>query len=421
MKQRTGRPTGRHGAAAPSGKRISIPWPVYLVLTLAVVVGVCVGAVARHWRQNPVKSLMQEPKQAAWADNLVPNDADIRLTWEYQPTELDAVPPGINVLAPTWLYVEANEAGNPVLVDLSGLDRPGFDPTGYLETAHAGGAQVWATVVSFDSDLSKAVVTNPEYRKQFLDALRAWVERYPVDGINLDFEKMDPADKAAFTDLAADCKQALGDRTLSCSVTVPTPTEQADNWYQCYDRGGLAEVCDYITLMTYDAHRDGDLTPVAGINWVHSRLQQTLLEVPSNKLVLGVPFYGVEYTYTVQEQDDLEAVAWSEGDNRKTITRAQVEALLDNGQLTRGDTVTSVIRWLDRGTWQPALGVTSYGFEDGQGLLHQIYLDDGLSLTQKGALVSQYSLAGVAVWQKKQGSDAMFEALAQGVAQKEDP
>lgn len=424
MKKLWNKAPGRHGHDASSKTpRKGLPWPVYLVAIVLVVLAAGVGVTVRHWKQNTVKSLMQAPQQPKWASQLVPRSGEsIALTWEYQPTELDAVPPGINVLAPTWLYVEATQSGAPRLVDLTELDRPGFDPTAYLETAHAAGAQVWATVVSFDSDLSRQVVTNPEQRQAFLSSLAAWLEQYPVDGINLDFEKMDPADKAAFTDFAAACKEVLGaQRLLSCSVTVPTPTEQVDNWYQCYDRGGLAEVCDYITLMTYDAQREGEMSPVAGINWVHSRLQQTLLEVPSNKLILGVPFYGVDYIYDAADQDDLKNLSWSEGDNRLIITTAQVRSLLEEGQLTRGDTVTTAVRWLDRGTWQPTLGTTSYSFEDGEGQIHQIYLDGGLSLTQKGALVEEYQLAGTAVWQKKQGNDAMFQALAQGAAAKEAP
>jgi spore germination protein len=121
-------------------------------------------------------------------------------------------------------------------------------------------------------------------------------------GIQVDFEGMSVKDKDAFTAFIAQLAQALHSAHLQLSVVaIPVLYQEPPTYYyklfqregDAYDLKALANVVDFISLMTYDQHR-GYTTPgpVAGLRWVQKALQLALQEVPKAKLSLGIPTYS---------------------------------------------------------------------------------------------------------------------------------
>ncbi len=368
--------------------------------------------------ETPV--LVQRPQEDAplWKENIQgPVQEPIVMAWAYQPTTLEAVPPGVNALAPTWFYIEEGEDGVAEVRDLAEMGRT-WDPTQYVETAHAGGAQVWGTVVSFDPDLSGQVVTEEAVQSAFVAKLAAWVEQYDLDGISFDMEKMDPANKEKFTALVERTKKALPEGcVVSVAVTVPLDWDSPNNWWQCYDRGGLAEVCDYIAVMAYDSSAASLMAPTAAIAWVEGRIQKLLEEVPSHQILMGVPFYGIDYQGEVID-GELSRIhpTWNTNSRAKvTITPGQVRRVLEEGKVTVGGVEITVDQWISKGVWDPELGMTTIAFSDTEGILHTYWCEDAKSLYQKGNLIQEYCLGGGAVWQFAFGSDPLWEAFARGM------
>jgi spore germination protein YaaH len=347
-----------------------------------------------------------------------PRPAQLTLAWQYRPKKLDTVPPGVNVLSPTWFYVEEDGNGNVVVNDIGSLAEGkvnGWDPAQYIQTAHAGGAKVWASVVSFDPDLSRIIVNDATQQAAFIQKLAAAVQSLGLDGINFDFEKMDPADKEKFTALIAATKQAMpANSMISVDVTVPLATEDPKNWWQCYDRKGLGVAADYVCVMAYD---NPDLEPVAAIGWVQDKMRMVLDQVPENKLLMGIPFFGVEYQFSIPEGvvlKDLPELTKSK--TRKTITPSTVTQLLSDGTYGSGKSKVEVQYWLDNGTWQQQSAMTRYAFVDQGNLLHVFYCDDDKSVEAKGKLLTRNAIAGAAVWRMEFGTDAMWAALSRGMA-----
>ncbi len=186
------------------------------------------------------------------------------------------------------------EDGRPELRDLKamGLDA---DYAAYRRSAHRAGAAVWGTVVSFDDALSKLVVT--EEAATFCEAVAWYARQLELDGVCLDFEyNMDPGDAQAYTALVARLRETL---PAGVPVAVAVTVQQAEtgNFYQC--DYCLLEVCaaDYVLLMAYDQYNaSSDMPgPVAGLDWTEEKLQRELADVPSDKLLLGIPFYYYGY------------------------------------------------------------------------------------------------------------------------------
>jgi spore germination protein YaaH len=369
------------------------------------------------------------PKRAPWkptgmdyGNTNVPmqaRDGYVCLAWQLNVKPLEAVPPGANVLAPRWFFVESDD-GAAVVTDpasrVNSKDRvSSWDPAQYVQTAHDGGAEVWAQVMSFTPKLSKQIVTDRERRDEFVGRIASWVRQYGLDGIDFDFENMDPKDAAQFTELVAACKQALPPGAKVCvDVTVPLKNPSPTNWYQCYDREGLGRAADYIAIMAYQYV---DMGPVAGIGWDRSVVRLTLGSVPSEKVLLGIPFYG----NCLQIEDLPQGVKYTEFPDIKKSTSHwnvfpySIQSLLENEYYMSGTKKIEVDYWIERGVWDDKEAVTRYSFIDIHGYLNLIYIDDERSLQVKGGLAVYERLGGVAVMRMDYGEDRLWNALCGGI------
>lgn len=339
-----------------------------------------------------------------WWRNIKPRPEDpVMLGWAYRPLALEQAHPAIQAFAPTWLYVEAdNETGTPRLYTVSELGR-NTDFAAYIQSAHQAGAKVWVTAVSFTPELTDALIHTPEAVDAFVDKLIAFCREWGADGVNLDFENMNPEHKYDYNAFAAHVTEALHahDLVVSADVTVPLEYEDPTNWWQCYDRAGLAEAVDYVALMAYDQHTDAkDPGPVGGLDWVEEKIRLTLAEIPSDKLLLGVPFYGRDFR---ERADGTTATA--------SVYRTQVESLLAEERYMSGSAEIVVDEWHVKNEREPDSGILYLEFTDREGTRHRIWYDDEVSLAARAALADKYHLAGVAAWQLSFGRDSYWDAL----------
>lgn len=381
------------------------------------------AALADVLRNFGIKPLRQpwQPTGVDYGNTRVPRtmeSAPICLAWQYKPKKLAAVPPGVNVLSPTWFYVE-KIGGKAVVNDIAHLQAEkvsSWEPVQYIKTAHDGRAAVWATVVCIGTpDLAKQVVTDAACRSSFISRMAGWVQEYGLDGVCFDFEKMDPADKEGFTAFIAEFKQALPPSVV-VTVVVTVPLKNPDgNWWQCYDREGLGHVADYVAVMTYDAI---DLKPTAAIDWVRGKIKDMLEVVPSGKVLLGVPFYGSEFQVKAPAGGKLtEFPDAEESDFHRNIFPASVQSLRTDGFFMVGKKKIEVDYWIDKGTWSDEMAMSKYSFAGKDGLLHLIYCEDERSLEAKGRLLSYERLGGVAVWRMEYGLPPLWKSLFDGMAE----
>ncbi len=396
---------------------------------LGIVVFLTNSAVSdpAKWQTQPTfipdleEQVQHEPEPEPipkWQENIMPETKDkIYLTWAYRPQKFTEKPPGVNVLAPLWFYVEdANEDGVPQLMDITELGRKA-DFKGYVNESHEQGAKVWATIVSFNPSLTDALIHTPEYKQAFIDKTASYIEELELDGINFDFENMNPAHKLDFTQFIKDCADAWKplDTVISVDVTVKSDSPDSTNWYQSYDHKSLGEVADYLAVMTYDQHSNHSAAgPVASLEWVDHKIKGILEDVPSNKILLGIPFYGRDFPSRMVDDDPdyLEPTWSSQSRGVVTIFKKNVDDVLESDRFVNINNSEIIVnQWLVKNEWMNYDEVHYLKFIDQNGLVHEIWYEDEKSLALKAELVNKYHLAGVAVWQQAYGRDSFWEAI----------
>lgn len=123
--------------------------------------------------------------------------------------------------------------------------------------------------------------------------LAAAVMKYNLDGINIDIENVTDAQRRNYTAFVRllRAKLPMGKRIVV--AVAANPSGVMTGWAGSYDYAGLAEYCDYLMLMAYDESYSGSKPgPVASISFVERSIKYALSQVPKEKIVLGLPFYG---------------------------------------------------------------------------------------------------------------------------------
>jgi spore germination protein YaaH len=120
-------------------------------------------------------------------------------------------------------------------------------------------------------------------------------KKFGYRGIQFDFENLHN-DKEAFTQFYAETAKALHAAGFQLSIAVvhrpekyPGPTKYFKwlykNWRAGYDLKALAEIGDFISIMTYSQRtRRTPPGPNAGIPWVRKNIERTIAVRQANAL-----------------------------------------------------------------------------------------------------------------------------------------
>ena len=142
----------------------------------------------------------------------------------------------------------------------------------------------------WDRNLGRAALNN---RLQLVNQIVKAVNDFNLDGINVDLENLTEDDRNQYTDFVKLLRENLpSDKTIAVAV-APNPQGISKGWQGSYDYKALSQYCDYLMIMAYDEHYQGGASgPVSSYNFAESSIKYALQYIPSEKAVLGIPFYG---------------------------------------------------------------------------------------------------------------------------------
>ena len=307
-------------------------------------------------------------------------DSKVNMVW-HQVTSTDANAyfadatanmTGVNVISPTWFYL-TDTSGN--IASIASAD--------YVSQAHEKGLQVWRLIDNFTQEVSTTeTLSSTAARQNIISQLIQAAQDVGMDGINVDFESLSEDVGIHFLEFLRELSIECHKNNLVLSVDNPVPEDFTSH----YDRAEQGRVVDYVIIMGYDEHYVGsEAGSVASLPWVEQGIQDTLDEVPAERVINAIPFYTRLWRIT--------------GGN---VTSEAIG--MDQAQQTIAD--NNVETYWDKTTSQ------NYGKYDIDNSTYQIWLEDAQSVAEKVKLVSKYDLAGVSAWKLGFENNGIWQVIS---------
>ncbi|GMQ59844.1 hypothetical protein AN1V17_42440 [Vallitalea sediminicola] len=222
------------------------------------------------------------------------------------------------------------------------------------------------------------------------------IETYNFDGINVDIEGLNEQSRDLFTDFTRLLREKINsDKVISVSVAA-NPYGSSKGWQGMYDYKLLSSYADYLMIMAYDeSYRGSKPGPVASISFVENSVKYAIdIGVPSDKIVLGIPFYG--RIWNINDMDD------SDKDNRilgKGISASTVESLVAyyNGSIIYDKKSKSIKANFEVNTSDEKKNLYSWGVPVTEGN-YEVWFDNDYTIKEKLKIVQKYDLKGTGTW-----------------------
>jgi spore germination protein YaaH len=204
--------------------------------------------------------------------------------------------------------------------------------------------------------------------------LLAKLEKYQSDGQNLDIENVNKEDGPLVTEFVREASARLhrAHKIVSINITF----KAKGNWSEFHERHKLSELADFLIVMAYDEHTQ-TIGSVASMPWVSKNLKILLKEIPSKRLLLGIPLY----------------------------TRLWKENTRDGQISSTALTMNQANEWVNKHKLKPGLDKeTGQHYIEYKDSAHnedfKMWLEDDFSLKERVQIAEVSHLAGIAAWSR---------------------
>ena len=258
------------------------------------------------------------------------------------------------------------------------------------QNAHAHGVKLLASIGGAADNANQwlGMARDSVAEKRFFDELEAQITQHHYDGVDIDWEPsaQSDADQQTYTAFMGALRQRFPNWVISTALPAGEWTARHISWQE------LAKSVDFVNLMTYvfagswsghSAHNANLYKPTAYADPAGLDIDSSLASLttkhglPRDKIVLGLAFYGTQYS-----TDKL-------GQNFPEKSRFRGEELTYTEVARLAGTADYVAGW-DEGAHVPYLERVAGG--------HTVSFDDARSINQKCVYAVQAGLKGVMIW-----------------------
>ncbi len=329
-----------------------------------------IGYVRNKQISAVTQETVQEPEFSEPVYTNISKDYTINLAW-HQVTNPDANETiykvladakGLTTISPTWFFLSSDDGS---IESLASQD--------YVNHCHQNGVEVWGLVEDIkykDTIKDYEIFSKTSSRQRLVSNLIAQAIQYDLDGINLDMEFIKEDSARAYLEFVRElsimCR--LNGIVLSVDNYVPAPHNL------CYNRTEQGAVADYVIIMGYDETPSNSEVAgsVASLGFVEKGIQDTLTEVPKEKVINAMPFYTRFWKTDENGEVTFETLGMNGADAK--AANNQVEPVWDE-------------------TTQQYYIEFEY-----EGSIYQMWMEEERSIEEKLKLVKKYELAGTASW-----------------------
>src|SRR5262249_47536586 len=145
----------------------------------------------------------------------------------------------------------------------------------------------------FDPKRVHEFLANPVAQQRLILELRGVLLQYRFQGINVDFEYLDPADYKLYPGFLQRMRTAFPPAPLSVSADLEVSDKSA-----VLDWRAVASVCDYVIVMVYNENGERTLVPgpIASMDWYRRQVLRAVQSIPRDKLVIGLANYALDWS-----------------------------------------------------------------------------------------------------------------------------
>ena len=150
---------------------------------------------------------------------------------------------------------------------------------------------------AFSDTLAQEIFASQAVQDKLIANILAEAKAKNAKDIHFDFEYLRKEDRQAYVDFLKRVKAAASGLTLSAALAPKTSATQEGKWYGGHDYKQIAEVVDFVVIMTYEwGYSGGPPMAVSPIGPVRQVLEYALTEMPATKILMGQNLYGYDWT-----------------------------------------------------------------------------------------------------------------------------
>lgn len=228
----------------------------------------------------------------------------------------------------------------------------------------------------FSSELGNTILNSEAIQDALIGSIVYVLEDKNYSGLNIDFEYIYPSDRVNYNNFVRRVVNMLRPMGYEISIAVAPKVRanQPGTLYEAHDYPVLGALADHIIIMTYEwGYTYSAPQAVAPINQVERVLQYAVTAIPSEKILMGMPNYGYDWT-----------LPYRQGTAARALTN--LAAIRLAGQV--GATVN----------YDTRVQSPYFNYYASDGKRHIVWFDDARSISARLKLIEKYNLGGVSYW-----------------------
>jgi spore germination protein len=228
----------------------------------------------------------------------------------------------------------------------------------------------------FDSDLASTILSSQDVQDTLIQNILSILSSKNYSGLDIDFEYIYPSDRElynAFLARVANTLRPLG-YIITTAVAPKISATQPGLLYEAHDYAAHGELVDHVIIMTYEwGYTYGPPLAVAPINEVTRVLNYAVTAIPPEKILMGMPNYGYDWT-----------LPYTPGTAARTVTNI--------GAVNLAARVGANIQY------NTTSQAPFFNYYDSSGRQHEVWFDDARSIDARLRLIDRFGLGGVSYW-----------------------
>ncbi|HYM60710.1 MAG TPA: glycosyltransferase [Thermoanaerobaculia bacterium] len=301
-------------------------------------------------------------------------------------------------ILPAWVHLQ--EGG-------TGLDFHDWDPElvphnkDVIDIARAANLNIMpvlsnAQLSDFDAKRVHVFLNDIKVQNRTTIELRRWLLANKFQGINVDFENLDPEDYKLLVPFLQRLSVAFSPAGLKVSADLEARNLAEQNGQSLFDWKAAAAACDFVVVMAYDQHNSGSGPgPIASIDWYKDIVLQRALKngtIPADKLVIGLGNYGYDW---------MDGRGWAE-------PLTYQSALLLAKKYRVGEKLEDIVDFDEK-----ALNPT-FWYVDDDNKQHEVWFLDAITAANQWMIAQIYGVRGAAVWVLGSADPSIWQFLHRG-------